>query len=171
MTQLRETPFGVDDTGVLRVCYDLNVFYSAFYNERRGKKNTLSQRLLDAIQTGRCPLGPLQLVVSKSMTTHLAVNLETHDSVDNKAATDFSDALEAIARHGPERLDPLVFVGPTRFTSVVDPDEEDSHVLEALRLPSEFDASRARLAFPLHARRVRWMLGFGRFGHCPKCSG
>lgn len=125
-----ETPLGVGADGVLRVCYDLNVFYSAFLNDRRGRTGTHSQMLLDALERGTCPLGPLQLVVSKSMTTHLAKNLQVNLGVSAEAAVQFTEALEAVARVGPQGIAPIVFSGPTGFTGVLDPDVEDSRVLE-----------------------------------------
>ena len=59
----------------LRVCLDLNIWVADFLGTRRGRRGGSSPWLADAVRSGACPAGPLQLVVSLGMLDRLALVL------------------------------------------------------------------------------------------------
>ncbi|MBS5905549.1 MAG: hypothetical protein KIC89_23155, partial [Acetobacteraceae bacterium] len=62
-------------TDLLRVCLDLNVWVADFLGTRWGRRGGSSPWLADAVRSGACPAGPLQLVVSLGMLDRLALVL------------------------------------------------------------------------------------------------
>lgn len=83
--------------------------------------------LTDAVRSGDCPAGPLQLVVSLGMLDRLALVLKCEFAVDADSAETLVRAIGGIASLGAAGDHPHALVGggvyPIR-------DEEDRHVLE-----------------------------------------
>jgi hypothetical protein len=143
------TPLGVTAGGALRICIDLNFWESVFQSVVRGRNGTTAQRIFAMLENGSTPFGPTQIVVSQSMLTHLAMNLEErldeilararerHESalverierIPPGTVDAWVDSIGAMAVNGPDGLAPLVFLDPSRVEPTLDHDLEDSHVL------------------------------------------
>ena len=112
---------------LLRLCLDLNVWVADFLGTRRGRRGGSSPWLADAMRTGVCPAGPLQLVVSLGMLDRLAVVLAREFRIEADAAETLVRAIGGVASFGPAGGHPHAVIGggvyPLR-------DEEDRHVLE-----------------------------------------
>ncbi len=112
---------------LLRLCLDLNVWVADFLSTRRGRQGGSSPWLADAVRTGACQAGPLQLVVSLGMLDRLALVLTREFQVEVDAAETLVRAIGGVASFGPAGDHPHALVGggvyPLR-------DEEDRHVLE-----------------------------------------
>ena len=112
---------------LLRLCLDLNVWVADFLGTRRGRRGGSSPWLTDAVRSGACQAGPLQLVVSLGMLDRLALVLMREFQVEADAAETLARAIGSVASFGPAGDHPHAVVGggvyPLR-------DEEDRHVLE-----------------------------------------
>ncbi len=112
---------------LLRLCLDLNVWVADFLGTRRGRRGGSSPWLADAVRTGTCQAGLLQLVVSLGMLDRLALVLTREFQVEADAAETLVRAIGGVASFGPAGDHPHALVGggvyPLR-------DEEDRHVLE-----------------------------------------
>ena len=112
---------------LLRLCLDLNVWVADFLGTRRGRRGGSSPWLADAVRSGSCQAGPLQLVVSLGMLDRLALVLMREFQVEADAAETLARAIGSVASFGPAGDHPHAVVGggvyPLR-------DEEDRHVLE-----------------------------------------
>lgn len=112
---------------LLRLCLDLNIWVADFLGTRRGRRSGSSPWLADAVRSGICQAGPLQLVVSIGMLDRLALVLTREFLVEADAAETLVRAIGGVASFGPagDHLHALVGGGvyPLR-------DEEDRHVLE-----------------------------------------
>ena len=112
---------------LLRLCLDLNVWVADLLSTRRGRRGGSSPWLADAVRSGACPAGPLQLVVSLGMLDRLALVLAREFQVEADAAETLARAIGNVASFGPAGDHPHAGVGggvyPLR-------DEEDRHVLE-----------------------------------------
>ena len=112
---------------LLRLCLDLNVWVADFLGTRRGRRGGSSPWLADAVRTGTCQAGLLQLVVSLGMLDRLALVLTREFQVKADAAETLVRAIGGVASFGPAGDHPHALVGggvyPLR-------DEEDRHVLE-----------------------------------------
>ncbi|WP_424140310.1 PIN domain-containing protein [Roseomonas chloroacetimidivorans] len=112
---------------LLRLCLDLNVWVADFLGTRRGRRGGSSPWLADAVRSGACQAGPLQLVVSLGMLDRLALVLTREFQVEADAAETLVRAIGGVASFGPAGDHPHALVGggvyPLR-------DEEDRHVLE-----------------------------------------
>ena len=111
----------------LRVCLDLNIWVADFLGTRRGRRGGSSPWLADAVRSGACPAGPLQLVVSLGMLDRLALVMVREFQVEADAAETLVRAIGSLASLGPAGDHPHALIGggvyPLR-------DEEDRHVLE-----------------------------------------
>lgn len=111
----------------LRLCLDLNVWVADFLGTRRGRRGGRSPWLADAVRSGACQAGPLQLVISLGMLDRLALVLTREFQVEADAAETLVRAIGSVASFGPAGDHPHALVGggvyPLR-------DEEDRHVLE-----------------------------------------
>jgi predicted nucleic acid-binding protein len=112
---------------LLRLCLDLNVWVADFLGTRRGKRGGSSPWLADAVRSGACQAGPLQLVVSLGMLDRLSLVLTREFRIEADAAETLVRAIGSVASFGPAGDHPQALVGggvyPLR-------DEEDRHVLE-----------------------------------------
>jgi len=111
----------------LRLCLDLNVWVADFLGARRGRRGGSSPWLADAVRSGACQAGPLQLVVSLGMLDRLALVLTREFQVEADAAETLVRAIGGVASFGPAGDHPHALVGggvyPLR-------DVEDRHVQE-----------------------------------------
>ena len=139
-TSADESPLGVGSDGVLRICLDLNVLMASALANIWQKPDGLRAKIVTDVAQNRGPVGGAQLIVSASMLTHLAVNLErTLDDWQRRKGTskrtytaqvDFVvDAFEAIVTGGPHREGPIVFSNSPHYLPSLDADPEDAHVL------------------------------------------
>lgn len=112
---------------LLRLCLDLNVWVADFLGTRRHRRSGSSPWLADAMRSGACSAGPLQLVISLGMLDRLAVVLVREFEVEADVAETLVRAIGSMASFGPAGDHPHAIVGggvyPLR-------DEEDRHVLE-----------------------------------------
>lgn len=105
----------VDDP--LQLCVDLNVWVSNFLAMAKNLRGTASQFIVEAVQSGRAGVGPIQLVVSHAMLTRLLAVL-TRKGASLNSATQYISLIENISRLGPSYEFPHVVLGggfiPTR---------------------------------------------------------
>jgi len=128
-----------------RLCIDLNVWVNNFLAIAKNLQGTASRSMVEAVQDGRPGVGPIQLVVSRTMLLRLlTVLLRKGATLDS--ATRFISLIENISRFGPCSEFPDVVLGggfiPTRDAkmSVYDPydhagtpppyDPEDGRVID-----------------------------------------
>jgi predicted nucleic acid-binding protein len=132
-------------TAVFRVCLDLNVWVKQYLAEMNGLKGTAAQDIVEAVQTGRSTIGPIQLVVSHTMLSRLQ-DVLVGKGASPETADRLTANIAAFSRLGPSYEYPhLVFGGgvePTRDARmpIYDPydpgfapareDREDGRVLD-----------------------------------------
>ena len=120
-------PVAGSTPALLRLCLDLNVWVADFLGTRRGRRGGSSPWLADAVRSGTCQAGPLQLVVSLGMLDRLALVLTREFQVEVDAAETLVRAIGGLASFGLAGDHPHALVGggvyPLR-------DEEDRYVLE-----------------------------------------
>ncbi len=121
-----EAPTGAPDR-VWRVCIDLNVLCAAILADARGRADTASQTVLNAVRRGGSPLGEMQLVISWSMLNTLRRVLLTRFPLSPQAVEAAVSAIAGLARTGPHADGPHLLLGggvqPLR-------DVEDAHVMD-----------------------------------------
>jgi hypothetical protein len=96
---------------LLRLCLDLNVWVADFLGTRRGKRGGSSPWLADAVRSGACQAGPLQLVVSLGMLDRLSLVLMREFRVEAGAAETLVRAIGGVASFGPVGDHPQALVG------------------------------------------------------------
>lgn len=112
----------------LRVCIDLNIWVARQLTRHRGRTSpTAAETIAVAVETGRCSLGEIQLIVSWSMLSRLASVLR-RKHVPETAVDMLVDAIAGYAALGPATMPPHVVLG-----GGVEPirDLEDAGVLDA----------------------------------------
>ena len=135
-----ESPLGVGSDGVLRICLDLNVLMASALADIWQKPDGLRTKIVTDVAQNRSPVGGAQLIVSASMLTHLAINLErTLDDWQRRKGTTKRSytaqidltvaAFETIVTAGPHREGPIVFSNSPHYLPNLDTDPEDAHVL------------------------------------------
>lgn len=113
----------------LGLCVDLNVWIAYFISLKHPRQGSATAFLVAAARSGRCALGPTQLVVSWGMLTRLRMVLLRRTRMSHAAVDDALEEIAAAAEAGPFALSPLVILGGTGVVPLTD--EEDAHVLEA----------------------------------------
>jgi hypothetical protein len=113
---------------LIRLCLDLNVWVAAFLGERRERRTGSSAWLVDAVRTGTCAAGPVQLVVSVGMLERLQIVLVRAFRLAPDIATVLTASIETIAAAGPAGDHPYLLLGGTGILPLRD--VEDRHVLE-----------------------------------------
>jgi PIN domain len=84
--------------------------------QRHGRPGSAASRIIDAIRKHEWNQTPLQLVVSVQMLDMLRHVLILHRGAEPRLAELYVEAVEDLARVGPEKLDPhLVLAGQERF--------------------------------------------------------
>lgn len=128
-----------------RLCVDLNVWISQFLSDARGLRGTTTQRIVQIVQDGRAPIGPVQLVISHAMLTRLQDVLVRHGASPDTSGR-YIALVATFARLGPAPAFPTLVLGggvqPTRdaIAAPYDPydpgfepepyDPEDGRVLD-----------------------------------------
>jgi hypothetical protein len=107
------------------VC-DVNVLVSAHNANRAGRTATISQRILGHLTAGHVNGVPVQLAISFKMIDTFRGVLQRKD-YDPAAVDAAAQALVAMMRYGPRRLDPYMVFGGTPEPSLLD--TEDGGVL------------------------------------------
>jgi predicted nucleic acid-binding protein len=115
-------------SAVLRLCLDLNIWCAAFLADRDGRQNTSAQLLVDAVRSGHCPLGPVQLVVSWGMLDRLRKVFVTDWQVDRATTDQLMEAIAHYSQLGPDATGPLLTLGGAGIMPLRD--AEDAHVLD-----------------------------------------
>ena len=100
----------------MRICADLTVWIQDELVQRHGRPGSAASRIIDAIRQHEWNQTPLQLVVSVQMLDMLRHVLILHRGAEPRLAELYVEAVEDLARVGPEQLDPhLVLAGQERF--------------------------------------------------------
>jgi PIN domain-containing protein len=129
--QASQSPRGAVPRGdmALRLCLDVNVWVSYYLAIARGRGvNTAASGLADAVFTGSCRLGPVQLIVSHAMLDTLAFVLRRMP-VTEPFADMVRDQVEAEAGNGYLAQPPSIILGGTAANAILD--REDAAVLNA----------------------------------------
>lgn len=111
----------------LRVLLDINILISDVLSRARGRRGTASQKLVDAILTGKLGETSIQLVISIAMLDRfhdvlLRLGADAHDAEAARLA------LIDLARSGPDALDPYLLLDRSDIPFAL-ADEEDARVL------------------------------------------
>jgi len=112
----------------LRVLLDVNVWIANFLARAGGRRGTAVQKIIAAVASGRWGEGgrPVQLVISHDMLDTLVAVLRRIGAATDKAG-EYADAIAAIAKAGPEELDPYLLLGGSEQFAMAD--GEDARVL------------------------------------------
>lgn len=111
----------------VRVLLDINILVSDVLSRARGRRGTASQKLVDAILTGKLGETSIQLVISIAMLDRF------HDvllrlGADAHGAEAARLALIDLAHSGPDALDPYLLLDRSDIPFAL-ADEEDARVL------------------------------------------
>ncbi len=111
----------------LKICLDLNVWYSAFIADKKGKQNTIRQKLISIIQDGACSLEGeiylVSLIISHGMLNRLKTVIEKDQKLPPE---DIDDLIGSIA----EYTTPTLTLGGTGLNPITD--LEDTHVFDTV---------------------------------------
>jgi len=109
----------------LKICLDLNVWYSALIADQKGRQNTIRQKLISIIQDGACSLEGeiylVSLIISHGMLNRLKTVIEKDQKLPPE---DIDDLIGAIA----EYTTPTLTLGGTGLNPITD--LEDAHVFD-----------------------------------------
>jgi predicted nucleic acid-binding protein len=111
----------------LRVLLDVNILVSDVLGRTAGKRNTTSQKLVDAVLAGALADQPMQLIISIAMLDTFQ-NVLIRMGASTRVASDAALALLDITRNGPDALDPYLLVDTSDVTFAL-ADREDAAVL------------------------------------------
>ena len=114
-------------TELLKVCIDLNIWCCALYADKKGKKDTACQTLIEFTRQGHSPIGPMQIVISYGMLNRLQSVLENKFRLPKLVADLYINLIEKYAEIGALREGPQLILGGGVIALK---DNEDSHVLE-----------------------------------------
>ena len=114
-------------TQVLKVCIDLNIWCSALYADKTGRKDTACQTLIKFAKQGCCPLGPIQIIISYGMLDRLRSVLEKKFKIPKLVAVLYTNLIEQYAKLGALQSGPQLILGGGVIPLK---DVEDSHVYE-----------------------------------------
>jgi hypothetical protein len=95
----------------IRLTLDINVFIADILSREIGRRNTAASVLVEAVRTGRCPAGPVQLVTSLPIIENYANVLFRRLGYDTAAAEERAWILRQYALEGPTPDYPYVSVG------------------------------------------------------------
>jgi predicted nucleic acid-binding protein len=100
----------------MRICVDLNVWVQDELVQRAGRPPGAASRVIELLKKRGGSGRPLQLVISVQMLDHLKHVLVSRRQADPRWADLYVEAIEDLARMGPEKLDPhLILAGRERF--------------------------------------------------------
>jgi PIN domain-containing protein len=99
------------DERVIRLALDINVFVADILSRRRGRRETSSIRIVDAVRNGTCAAGAVQLITSLPLIENFANVLQRRLGYDAASAEERAWILEEYARQGPMPSRPYVNIG------------------------------------------------------------
>jgi predicted nucleic acid-binding protein len=109
----------------LKICVDLNVWYSTFLADKKGRQNTIRQKIINIIKDGACSLEGQTYLVSSIISVGMLNKLRTVIEKDQKIPPDeIDEIIDSIAEYGT----PILTLGGTGVHPMTD--LEDSHVLD-----------------------------------------
>jgi hypothetical protein len=128
----------------IRVCLDLNVLIASEIALAQGRRGTATRNLVEAVRDGRCPAGPLQLVVSWAMIAHDETKLGEVLSLEPALAAERAFLLAQYAEFVPRSEPAHIILGGTgvielsrgvmakrrKPEDLISPEQEDRQVLE-----------------------------------------
>lgn len=95
----------------IRLALDINVLVAEILSTRRGRRNTAAATLVEAVRSGICPAGPVQLVTSLPVIENYANVLRRRLGYDAAAADEKAWILQQYALEGPMPDRPYLSVG------------------------------------------------------------
>ncbi|MBV9427107.1 MAG: PIN domain-containing protein [Bradyrhizobiaceae bacterium] len=98
-------------TGALRLAIDINVLVADILSAGKGLRNTAASALVEAVRTGTCPAGPIQLVTSLPIIENYANVLVRRLGYDAADADEKAWILQQYALAGPMPGYPYLSVG------------------------------------------------------------
>ncbi len=111
----------------IRVLLDINILVSDILSRARGRRGTISQKLVNAVLAGKLGETSIQLVISIAMLDRFQdVLLRLGAEADDAEAARL--ALIDLARSGPDALDPYLLLDRSDIPFAL-ADEEDARVL------------------------------------------
>jgi predicted nucleic acid-binding protein len=107
----------------IKICLDLNIWCAALLAERKNRKNTACQSLVQIIKTGQCLLGQTELVISWGMLNRLEKVLIKDLKISPNTAQLYLNSIKSYTQ-----LSPQLTLGGTGVIPLHD--TEDAYVLE-----------------------------------------
>jgi hypothetical protein len=95
----------------IRLALDINVFIADILSTGQGRRNAAATLLVEAVRSGICPAGPVQLVTSLPVIENYANVLHRRLGYDAAAADDRAWILQQYALEGPFTEQPYLIVG------------------------------------------------------------
>lgn len=96
---------------VLRLCLDLNVFFSEIFSRARRIFPSAASELVDWVDSGSCPAGPVQLIISWPMIEQWESILVRHLGMPRNDAETIANGLAVLAMEGPIPEAPHIVLG------------------------------------------------------------
>lgn len=96
---------------VIRLAVDINVWYADLLATQRNRKGTASRYIADAVRTGTCPAGPVQLIISVPIIENWASVLQRHFGYSLPDANEQAALLYDYASDGAMGAPPSIVVG------------------------------------------------------------
>lgn len=93
-----------------RLCVDLNIWIKQYLGNMAGRRGTVPQRIVQAVEDGRSGIGPIQLIVSHTMLTRLQGAL-MRQGASADIAMRFAQDISNIALMGPAGEFPRMVLG------------------------------------------------------------
>jgi predicted nucleic acid-binding protein len=113
----------------IRLCLDLNIWYSDLLNKKLlNNKGSYCERLTDIIQDGYCSIGNVQLIISWGMLNSLANALGRREDITKSTIDLYINSIKTYAELGPATQSPQLTLGGTGIIPLND--NEDAHVLD-----------------------------------------
>lgn len=101
----------VEQERVVRLALDINVFVADLIGRKRGHTGTAAMRIVDAVRSGTCAAGPVQLVTSVPIISNFENVLKRRLGYSESDAAERAWVLEEYTRQGPMPSAPNVVVG------------------------------------------------------------
>jgi len=95
----------------LRLCLDINVFYSEFFSRTKRVFPSSASDLVDWVDSGNCPAGPVQLIISWPMVEQWENVLIRNLKIPKNDAEAIANNLAVLAMDGPISESPHMVLG------------------------------------------------------------
>jgi hypothetical protein len=115
-------------SAILRLCLDLNIWCGELIAERRGRRDTAVQKLVEIVRSGQSTLGPVQIIISWGMINRLRKVYVQDLQIPGTVADTLLGAIAGYASLGPAGMNPMRTLGGMGVVPLTD--TEDAHVLE-----------------------------------------